>query len=192
MKTINYILILFLLSAVICASCENETAFRDFGIDTTITNLVDQNNKKFDLEQICGNVAWVYFGYTHCPDFCPATHGKLTRAWKKTGFRKNKIKTIFITVDPQRDSSELLSSYISNFEMPAIGLTGEMSDIESVAKRYGIYFERVPFGKNGQYGVNHTTSVYLLDSGGKLRYIFPYKASANKIAEITKILVPLF
>lgn len=192
-KSTNVILItLYTMLAGI--SCQQDNNFRDFGIDTSITNLFDQNGNQFDLKQLEGSAIWVFFGFTHCPEICPMTQSKLSKAWQKIGYRKKYIKSIFITVDPERDTVQLLNTYLSNYTMKTIGLTGETKAIKDVTKRYGIYYEKVPLGNSNHknYTVNHTSSVFLLDTKGQLRYIFPYRATPDKIASVTKLLLPFF
>ena len=183
-------LTLFLVAGFL--SCDKTSPFRDFGIDTSITSMKDQDGNAFDLKQLRSKVVLLYFGFTYCPEICPMNHSKLSKAWAGSGYRKKNLEIVMITIDPKRDSSALLKKYLSSFEKPGIGLTGSDAAIADVAKRYGIYYEKVPIGKAGDYTMNHTASVFLLDTEGQLRYIFPYASSSDEIRDISKLLLPVF
>jgi protein SCO1 len=102
----------------------------------------------------------VFFGYTHCPDFCP------------TVGPDKKIAALFVTVDPERDTPDILNSYLENFDSRIIGLTGDPSKTEAIANAFRVYAKKVPGEKPGDYTVDHTGVVYLMDRRGKFVSVF--------------------
>lgn len=134
------------------------------GTNFTLTN---HNNEKFEFSSVSGKPSLLYFGYTHCPDFCPTSLQIFDVVAQKVGF--DKINRIFVTVDPERDTVEALKSYVSLFKEGLIGLTGTLEEVDKVAKSWRIFYS---YQKNKDddkdYVVDHITYMYLTNREGHL------------------------
>lgn len=149
------------------------------GGDFTLT---DHNNQPFQLASLRGKAVLIFFGYTYCPDACPTTLAKLSSVYRKLGPDASRVKTLYITVDPDRDTPEVLKADLSYFGVDALGLTGTREEIDQVVHQYGASYEisSTPDSK-GRYTVAHTTTLYGLGTAGRVRMTFPYEATADEI-----------
>jgi len=127
--------------------------------------LVDQEGKIATRASFLGEPLLIFFGYTHCPDDCPTTLAEMTAAMKNLGPRAP-IRAAFITVDPQRDTPAVLKRYLTSFDPRIVGLTGSRSALGRVFREFRVYYKRPP-GKSGDYEVDHSTVVYLMDKNGR-------------------------
>ncbi len=127
--------------------------------------LVDSTGALFDRASLKGQPYLTYFGYTHCPDMCPAMLGKLTRARAKIGKDGQDLRIVFITIDPERDTPERLASFIAQTSGPVIALTGSPETIGKVADSAAVFVKRIP-QPDGSYMIEHTTSVFIYDRDG--------------------------
>ncbi|MEQ1907617.1 MAG: SCO family protein [Vicinamibacterales bacterium] len=144
--------------------------------------LTDHNNKAFELSSLRGKVVLIFFGYSSCPDACPTTLSKLATVSRRLGDDRAQIKTLYVSVDPDRDSPAVLKADLQNFALDAIGLTGTKADIDKVVNQYGASYEVVPTPDSAaKYTVAHTTWVYALDTKGRVRIRFDYDASVDEI-----------
>lgn len=134
-------------------------------------DLVDHHGQRFDLASFRGEPALVYFGYTHCPDVCPATIGTLNEVI--AGF-DGPVRAILVTVDPERDTVAFMGEYIRYFSANYIGLTGSPSEIRAAADGYGVTYARVDTGSASGYAMAHTAEIYLIDADGRLRAHYPF------------------
>lgn len=152
--------------------------------------LTDFNNQRFELSSLRGKAVLIFFGYTSCPDVCPTTLSKLSSVYKRLGSESQRVKTLYITVDPARDTPTVLKEDLSSFQVDAIGLTGTKAEIDKVVGLYGASYEIVPLPNSAaKYSVAHSTTLYGLDAGGRTRILFPYEASIDDIASgVMKIL----
>ena len=144
--------------------------------------LRSDTGKTVRLRDWRGNVVLLFFGYTSCPDVCPTTLRDLAGVLKQLGGKADQIQILFITVDPEKDTSKRLTGYIRQFDPRITGLTGSLADIQQTAKEYGIFFQKVPFGTEGAYTVDHTATTMLLDPTGSLRVAYPYGTTPKQIA----------
>ncbi len=124
-----------------------------------------QDGRTVTDRDLAGRPYLVFFGYTHCPDFCPTTLYDISTIFKAMGPDK-KIAALFVSVDPERDTPELLKTYLDSFDARIIGLTGDKARTDAIAKAYKVYFKKVP-GENGDYTVDHAAAVYLMDKTGR-------------------------
>ena len=145
--------------------------------------LTDQDGKAFHLSQLRGKAVLLFFGYTHCPDACPTTMAKLSRVYKALGGDADRVVTLFVSVDPDRDTTSVLKSYLAYFHMNAIGLTGTKTEIDAVVKRYGARYEIQQSDSAAGYHINHSTDLYLLNKKGELARTFAYGAGTQEIAD---------
>jgi protein SCO1 len=143
-------------------------------------NLEDQNGKSFTDAQMKGHPFLVFFGFTHCPDICPTTLFDMSQMMKALGSDADRVGVLFITVDPDRDTSKVLKDYLSNFDPRLRGLTGDQAQIDAAIKEYRVYAKKVPL-ENGDYTMDHTAIVYLMDKDG--RFVAPFNMSRTPEAE---------
>ncbi len=126
-----------------------------------------------------GQVSAVFFGYTQCPDICPTTLGKMKIVMDKLGADADKVRVVFITVDPERDTPEVLKAYMAAFNPSFIGAYTDPDNTKKMAKQFQVVYEKEGAGPN--YIVNHTANLYLLDENGKTIVSAPYEAKPEAI-----------
>ncbi|HZH52618.1 MAG TPA: SCO family protein [Microvirga sp.] len=126
--------------------------------------LTSHEGKPFTDENLKGKPFVVFFGFTHCPEVCPTTLHDLSQDLESLGRDGEKLNVAFITVDPARDTPELMKTYLSSFDPRIVGLTGTEEEIAAVAKAYKIYYRKVP--TDGDYTMDHTATIFLMDSKG--------------------------
>ena len=130
--------------------------------------LIDHHGQPFTQAELHGKVTLLYFGYTFCPDVCPTELGYVTRLMRALGPEADLVRPVMISIDPERDTPELLAGFVSAFDPRLIGLTGKPEDIRAVAKAYGVFAQRanVVTAKPGFYLMDHTSATFLLDRQG--------------------------
>ena len=143
--------------------------------------LVDQNGTPVTDGDLKGEPYLVFFGFTHCPDVCPTTLMEMSDVLDKLGPDAKRVAALFITVDPERDTPQELKDYLSSFNPQVRGLTGDPAAIAQVAKSYRVYLKKVPL-ENGDYTMDHTALVYLMDKNGKFVAPFNLKRSPEDAA----------
>jgi len=146
--------------------------------------LVDHNAKTVTDADFRGRVLLVFFGYTFCPDVCPTAMQTVSEALDLLGAKADRVQPLFISVDPARDTPEVLKSFVENFHPRLIGLTGSPGQVKAAAKAYKVYFEK---GKqmniaNEDYLMSHTAAIYLMGADGAFITLFSHGATAEKIA----------
>jgi protein SCO1/2 len=169
------------------AFTENTLPVLDIGGDFVLT---DYNEAQFDLRSLRGKVVLIFFGYSFCPDACPITLSKLSSVSRKLGNDRAHVKTLYISVDPQRDTPAVLKADLANFDLDAVGLTGTKTEIDKVVAQYGAAYEIVPTpGSAAPYAVGHTTWLYALDRNGRVRIRFDYEATVDEIVQGIKAIL---
>jgi protein SCO1/2 len=133
--------------------------------------LEDQNGKPFTDQDMKGRPFLVFFGFTHCPDVCPTTLFDISQIMRKLGPDAERTGALFITVDPDRDTPAIIKDYLSNFDPHLYGLTGDQASIDKAIKEYRVYAKKVPL-KDGDYTMDHTAIVYLMDKDG--HFVAPF------------------
>lgn len=128
--------------------------------------LVTHKGGTLSDQDLAGQPFAVFFGFTHCPDICPTTLWEMSEALKELGPDAEKLRVLFISVDPTRDTPEFLASYLQSFDPRIFGLTGSEEEIAAVGKAYRAYWEKVPT-EGDDYTMNHTASIYLMDGRGQ-------------------------
>lgn len=132
-------------------------------------NLVDQTGKHVTDKDFRGKYMLVFFGYTNCPDICPAGLQIMSSALEKLGHRANDVVPVFITLDPEQDTPEKLAAYIKNFSPRLVALTGSPSDIAATAKAYRVFYQKVPDENDPKrYSIDHSSIFYLMGKDGNL------------------------
>ncbi|WP_375639232.1 SCO family protein [Bartonella sp. MF74HXZ] len=135
--------------------------------------LTDSNGKNITEADIRSKPSIVFFGFTMCPEICPTTLMNLDRWLTALGPNANKLGIWFVTVDPERDTPEVLHEYLSNFNNKIIGISGDPDKVHKMVNSFNIVAEKVP-GTDGNYTYNHTAAIFLLKKGGKLAGIIRY------------------
>ena len=133
--------------------------------------LIDQNGQPITDQDMKGRPFLVFFGYTHCPDVCPTTLFDVSELMRALGKDADRTGALFITVDPERDTPAVLKDYLSSFDPHLRAASGDRTMIEAAEKAYRVYAKKVP-GDNGDYGMDHTALVYLMDKQG--RFVAPF------------------
>lgn len=152
--------------------------------------LVRSNGDVFQLSQYRGDVVLLYFGYTMCPDVCPITLAQLNLALEKLKPEDAaRVKVVFVTVDPDRDTPEIAQEYVERFNPNFIGLSGTEDELAQAWQGYGVFREIVASDSAAGYAVDHTARIMAVDRDGKLRVSFPFDASANDIVHDLKLLL---
>jgi protein SCO1/2 len=134
-------------------------------------HLTDQNGRPVSDEDFRGKPFLVFFGYTHCPDVCPTTLFDVSEVMRRLGPDADKTAALFITVDPERDTPATLKDYLGSFDPHLRAITGAPDAVAAVAKEYRVYYKKVPT-ENGDYSMDHTAIVYLMDKNG--HFVAPF------------------
>ena len=144
--------------------------------------LVDQDGIARTDKDFRGRYLLIYFGYTYCPDVCPATLAVMADAMKKLGPAGDRITPIFVTVDPARDTPKALKTYLANFGPRFVGLTGSGDAIEKIEKAYSVYAAREPL-QGGGYAMTHSNTIYLMGPNGKFVAHYEEEIGPDKLAD---------
>ncbi len=136
------------------------------------------------LSDYRGKLVLIYFGYTFCPDICPATLGNVAQALRDMGPEKAAdVQTIMVSVDPNRDTPQKLAEYVSHFDKSFIGITGTKEQLDEVTSLYGIFYEIQSGANPDTYVVDHTATLLVVDREGYLKLVFPFGVTAKEIAD---------
>jgi len=151
--------------------------------------LTDQDGERFRISEARGKVVLLFFGYTSCPDVCPLTMSKLTQAFKVLGPDAEKVLTVFISLDPERDTPERIGSYLSFYDMNSVGLTGTKEELDAVVDLHKSSYHVEPVDSAMEYLISHSSYVYLIDQSGDVRYLFSHLDSGDQIAAGVRLLL---
>jgi len=151
--------------------------------------LQDTNGQPFHLRDVKGDIALIYFGYTFCPDVCPLTMWDVKKALADLEGREQ-VKVIFISVDPERDTPEVLAQYLSSFDSNFIGLTDEFEKVETVMKPFGAFAEKEEVSDSAaEYLMSHTARLYLVSPDQELLLMYPFGFEAEDLrSDLTHLL----
>lgn len=158
----------------------------DLGPDFRLT---DHNGKERSLADFKGKAVAMFFGYTHCPDVCPTTLSDMANALKALGPDGQRVQVLFVTVDPKRDTPELLKGYVPAFNPTFLGLYGDAAATAKVTKDFKIYAAERPGKTPESYTVDHSAQTLVFDAKGKLRLMLAYGTPGDKIASDLRILL---
>lgn len=159
---------------------------KDYGGIGGAFALQDQRGETFRLEQLNGRPAMLFFGYTYCPDICPVTLSKMAGVYRLLDLEPTDLQTIFITVDPERDTQEKLAEYLEYFQIGALGLTGTPEEIDAVVRQYGGYYTLNKEEGSADYFADHSTYTYLIDQQGRVRFLFRHGDSPEYMAAVSR------
>lgn len=153
--------------------------------DFTLKNV----NGDISLSDYRGKLVLVYFGYTFCPDICPATLANVGQALKQIGSRSDEVQTIMISLDPQRDTPEKLAEYVKHFHPSFLGVTGTKEEVDRVASLYGIFYQVNQGSEATDYLIDHTATLLVIDREGYLKLVFPFGVTSEEIADDLKYML---
>jgi cytochrome oxidase Cu insertion factor (SCO1/SenC/PrrC family) len=147
--------------------------------------LTDQNGKPRRDIDFRGKLMIVYFGYTFCPDVCPADLMSITQALEALGPTAESVQPVFITIDPERDA-KVLAEYLAAFHPSFVGLTGSPEQIRKVANSYKVFYVKMPGERSGEYSIDHTGAIYLMGRGGEYLGFMPPQTSPDRLTEVLR------
>ena len=151
--------------------------------------LTDAHGKVRTLKDFAGKVVIVFFGYTQCPDVCPTSLQELAETKRLLGTDGDKLQGVFVTVDPERDTAELLAAYMANFDADFVALRPTPEQLPAVAKTFKIYYKKVPGKTPTSYTMDHSAGSYMYDVTGHVRLYNRYASGAQALADDTHLLL---
>ena len=185
-------IVLFLILALAgCADQKPQFAnadlsYADFGKDFALT---DHTGKPRTLADFRGKAVVIFFGYTQCPDVCPTTMTGMVEAMKLLGSDADKVQVLFVTVDPERDTQQLLAQYVPVFNPGFLGLYADPQAIARTAQEFRVFYKKQPGSTPNTYTVDHTAGSYVYDPKGKLRLYIKHGEKPELIAKDLKLLI---
>jgi len=144
--------------------------------------LIDQNGKPFSDANLKGKWHLIFFGYTHCPDACPTALNEMSLALDRLGIKRDEVRVVFITVDPERDTPDVLKSYVQSFDAPIVALTGAPEAVAQAAKAYRVFYAKHPRA-DGDYDMDHSAVIYVMNPEGRFTATFTPDSSADAIVQ---------
>ncbi len=190
------LLIRLILTGVLLSSlvaCENKPAF--FNTDLTGLGyardfkLTDHTGKERSLKDFRGKAVLVFFGFTQCPDVCPTTMVEMADVMRQLGSDAKRLQVLFITLDPERDTQQLLAQYVPAFDSRFLGLYGDAAATAAVAKEFKVFYQKVPGKQPGNYTIDHTAGSYVYDPQGRIRlYVRHGQGTAPIVSDIKQLL----
>ena len=185
---------LLLMVALCLAACgPNAPKFRstnmtgvDYGKSIA---LKDPSGQVRTLADFQGKVVVLFFGFTQCPDVCPTTLGQMATALKQLGGEASRVQVLFVTLDPERDTPQLIAQYLGAFDPSFIGLYGDIEATRRTAKEFKVFFEKRPGATPQRYSIDHSSQSYVLDARGRLRLFVRHERIAEDLAEDIKALL---
>jgi protein SCO1/2 len=158
----------------------------DYGRELSLT---DTEGRRRTLADFRGKVVVLFFGFTQCPDVCPSTMAELTEVKRSLGADGERVQGVFVTIDPERDTPELLKAYIASFDPSFVALRGDADETSKAAREFKVFYAKVP-GKTGtSYTMDHTAGSYVIDAAGRLRLFTRYGSGAQALADDLKLLL---
>jgi protein SCO1/2 len=151
--------------------------------------LPDHHGELRTLADFKGKAVVVFFGFTQCPDVCPTTMAEMATVMQQLGPQADKVQVLFITVDPERDTPELLAQYVPAFDSRFLGLVGDKAATDKVVKEFKVFYQKVPGKEPGSYTVDHTAGSYVFDPEGRIRLFVRHGQGAEPIAHDLKLLL---
>lgn len=152
-------------------------------------SLPDADGHMRSLADFKGKVVVVFFGYTQCPDVCPTTMAELSEVKRSLGADGDKLQGVFVSIDPERDTPELLKAYVANFDKSFVALRGSDEQTKAAAKEFKVYYAKVPGKTEGSYTMDHTAASFIFDPQGRVRVFTRYGSGAQALADDVKTLL---
>jgi protein SCO1/2 len=187
---------LMLLAAAVGGCSKTETPAASFkSVDITGAdyarelNLTDADGRARTLAEFKGKIVVVFFGFTQCPDVCPTTLLELAEVKKALGPDGDRVQGIFVTVDPERDTPEVLKAYVDNYGAGFVALRGSLEETRAAAKQFKLFYSKVPGRTEGSYTMDHTAASYVFDTQGRVRLFTRYGTGAEALVHDLKLLL---
>ncbi len=183
------------LLLVVLVACGRQPAFKGTVLQDPVPapdfTLTDQHGRPFRLSDQKGHVVLLFFGYTHCPDVCPTTLSIWKQVEAQLGDDAKKVRFVFITADPERDTPQRLREHLALFSPNFIGLTGTPEELAPVYQAYHVYVEKASEEQTAVgYLVNHTSTTYVIDPQGRWRLTIPFGTPAEDVVHDVRLLLP--
>ena len=178
-------------SAAIAAACTEKFELTDITGSTIGGDfrLTDHTGRVRSLSDFRGKVVAIFFGYTHCPDVCPTALAELAQTVKRLGARGDEVQILFITVDPARDTQKVLAQYVPAFDPRFLGLYGDPATTAKVAAAYKVFFAPQPPNVSGNYTVDHSAAIFVIDSRGRPRLVMGARRTVSGMVHDIKLLL---
>jgi len=151
--------------------------------------LTDHTGRLRSLADFRGRVVVMFFGFTHCPDICPTTLGEIKLALHKLGPDAGRVQVLFVTLDPERDTKEVLARYVTAFDTNFLGLYGDLPATQRAAKEFKVFFEKRAGSTQGEYSVDHSAQCYVIDAQGRLRLFVRHDRIREDLAADLRVLL---
>ena len=186
---------LLALGVLTLAGCQQSAAEKFVNTDVTGLEyakdfaLTDHNGKPRTLADFKGKAVVMFFGYTQCPDVCPTTMAEMANVMKELGPQAEKVQVLFVTVDPARDTPQILAQYVPAFDKRFLGLYGDEAATAKVAKEFKVFYQKVPGKTAGSYTMDHTAGSYVFDPQGHIRLFVRHGQGAEPIVHDLKLLL---
>ncbi|PAT37504.1 SCO family protein [Vandammella animalimorsus] len=145
-------------------------------------SMPDAHGQQRSLADFAGKVVFVYFGFAQCPDICPTTMLEMAEVKKLLGEDGDKLQIVFVTVDPERDTPEVMRAYMQSFDPQAVALVGNAEQIAAMARDFKVFYEKKPGSTPDTYTIDHSASGYMYDPQGRLRLYVRYGTPVDQIA----------
>jgi protein SCO1/2 len=152
-------------------------------------SLTDTEGRRRTLADFRGKIVVLFFGFTQCPDVCPSTLAELAEVKRSLGADGERIQGVFVTIDPERDTAELLKQYVATFDPSFVALRGDAEETKQAAREFKVFFAKVPGKTEGSYTMDHTAGSYVIDADGRLRLFTRYGSGAQALADDLKLLL---
>jgi protein SCO1 len=152
-------------------------------------NLTDADGKPRQLSDFKGKVTVVFFGFTQCPDVCPTTLVELAQVKKALGADGDRVQGVFVTVDPERDTAEVLKAYVGGFDAGFVALRGTPQETQAAAKNFKVFYAKSPGKTPTSYSIDHTAGSYIFDAEGRVRLFTRYGTGAEALTHDLKLLL---
>lgn len=151
--------------------------------------LTDTEGRVRTLAEFKGKLTVVFFGFTYCPDVCPTTMQELAAVKQAMGAAGERVQGVFVSIDPERDTPEALRAYVAAFSPDFIALRGNAEETKAIAKRFKVFYAKVPGSTEGSYTMDHTAGSYVFDTQGKIRLFTRYGSGAEALKHDLELLL---
>jgi protein SCO1/2 len=158
-------------------------------IEPSYNFTLTSKNGDVSLKDFQGKMVLIYFGYTFCPDICPATLANVGQALRQIGSDADDVQLIMVSLDPDRDTPEKLEEYVAHFHPSFIGITGTQEQLDTVTSLYGIFYEKKEGSAATSYLIDHTATLMVIDREGYLKLVFPFGVTVPEIADDLKYML---
>lgn len=173
-------------AAAFLAACSRKPSFlatdiSDSGMGKDLS-LTDFDGRPRSLQEFKGKILVVFFGYAQCPDVCPTTLAEFVQVKSALGADGDRLQVVFVTVDPERDTGEVLKQYVTQFDPSFLALRGDEAATARVARSFKVFYQKVPGQDPGSYTMDHTAGIYIFDTEGRLRLFAKHDSGADALA----------